>query len=1065
MVRKLFIVLVTLAMLSPVAAFALGFGNIKLDSALNERLDANIAIISPTPQDISNLKVQLASHEAFQQAGIDMPSSLMSLKFAVKQRGDTGQYYIHLTSTQPIREPYLDFLLQMTWPTGRMLREYTVLLDPPNLVRKAAPAEIQTPVVQPPVAVRPAPAPTPAPAPAPVPSRPTAATPPTAVTRPAPTRPSASAPAPAAAPSSAPASTSTLAQTAQRDENRGLFPYIPIAGEAQTRPSPATEQAMLTHITRKGDKLWDIAQQMRPDDSVSLYQMMMALLKSNPQAFEQGNVNRLKAGYVLRINNPALLTAMSKPEAAKAFEMQTREWEAYRQRAARAAGKRPLVTQNKQAEAAGPGTPSAETGKLELVTPNGKAETAGSGQATLLPAGKIKDIKTARKQLSLAIEAAETERRKNAEMTSRLKQLESQIADMQRLIALKDDELAALQEQMHQQTSKENGSATAPPSTPATTAATVSVTPSVAPAETPAVAPTVSATQSTPATAANASTTIPATEAAAQQSTPAATPATTSVAPEAAPKHAETPVESHQATPPAKPMPEPTPAPSAQPWWLAALSAAGGFLAFLMSSPLLLAAAVAVLLILALLLVVLRRRKKGYGFQESILTGDANVVEQTPEAGGKAGEESSFLSDFAVSGVNAIQEDSEVDPLTEADVYVAYGRYQQAEELLTEALKHDPKRKDVKLKLLEVHHANQNRAGFEAVAEDLYPDIGDPDSAEWKKVVDMGAELAPNNPMFAGSTAKPEDATAKLAAAAGAAAIGAGAANLSKDDVMDIGLDTGTFQSDDFKGAEPEHTADEQNAPVAAEDDLGFDLDLSEPASADDAASDLDFNLDFDDSATPAADDAATSTGSDAQKSADDLDFNLDFAEQNDEPPTPPAATTTAPEATTAPAAEDEFALDFNVDEPDDKRDAEESGLDFDLGGLDLEAPPVADADSREDDTRIDLETPPGLRDDDTAVDMDSPKGLRDEDTEVELSALEAGPAEPAPMDFDLDAGDAGGLEMPDDLDEVGTKLDLARAYIEMGDPDGARSILDEVMDEGNDKQKQDAQALISQLG
>lgn len=1001
MVRKLFIVLVTLGMLSPMAAFALGFGNITLHSALGQKLDADIGILSPSPRDIRNLKIQMASYQAFSRAGIDKPPVLTSLKFAIKQRAG-GQYYIHVSSPQPIRAPYLDFLLQLTWPTGRMLREYTMLLDPPSLFRKETHAIVQTPVVQPPVATaRPAPAPVPrlvpAPVAAPVPAvAPVKPVPPVPVARPAQAKPPAVAQPPV----------SLLERVARRDAHRGLFPYIPIGGGSPAMVPAATGTVMVTHITRKGDKLWDIAQKMRPDEAVSIYQMMMALLKSNPQAFEQDNVNRLKTGYVLRIENPALLNAISKREAAHEFRIQTQDWEAYRQRVARAAGKQPLVTTHTMTGAPVLGKPVAESGKLELLVPEGKGESAGNGQASATSVDKIKSIEAARRQLSLAIEAAVTEKRKNAEVTGRLKQLESQIANMQRLIALKNDELATLQEQMRKQ-GKSNPHVVTPP----TTAVTTSVTPLAEPAaKAPIVAPTESVAVPTaaPMTAQNTSAVSSAGETSAEQ----VTPSSTTVAP-----------------------PRPVSIAPAKPWWQVALATASGLLAILLASPLLLAAAVAILLILILLLIVVRRRKKGYGFQESILTGEANVAEQGSATEGKNGDESSFLSDFAVSGVNAIQEDNEVDPLTEADVYVAYGRYQQAEELLGEALKQDPKRKDIKLKLLEVHYANKNRTGFEAMAEDLYAEIGDPDAPEWKKVVDMGAELAPGNPMFSGS------ASPSVTDAAGA---DASAATLSKDEVMDIGLNTGMFQNEDFQ-----KKTDAQTPTAESGEDLGFDLDLGNAAAQTGPGADLDFNLDLGETPTPAAVEAKQP---EVEKADEGADFNLDFTEPQVEQGA--AATPTPAEKGT----DDEFSLEFHSEEePVSMVEPEESGLDFDLGGLDLDAPVAAS------------ETPaPGpasaAREDDTRIDMETPAALREDDTEVELNAG-AGAKAPEAMDFDIEAGDAAGLDIPDDLDEVGTKLDLARAYIEMGDPDGARSILDEVVDEGSDGQKQEAQALISQIG
>ena len=113
----------------PVNVNALGFGNINMKSALNEPLSAEIELLSATPDDIKVLEVKLASKEAFLRAGVDRSVLLSQIKFNVVKR--SGKYYINLHTQESVREPFLNFLLEMNWKSGRMLREYTVLLDPP----------------------------------------------------------------------------------------------------------------------------------------------------------------------------------------------------------------------------------------------------------------------------------------------------------------------------------------------------------------------------------------------------------------------------------------------------------------------------------------------------------------------------------------------------------------------------------------------------------------------------------------------------------------------------------------------------------------------------------------------------------------------------------------------------------------------------------------------------------------------------------------------------------------------------------------------------------------------
>ncbi|HKJ23146.1 MAG TPA: FimV/HubP family polar landmark protein, partial [Gammaproteobacteria bacterium] len=776
MVRKLLIVLVSLMTVVPISAYALGFGNIKLNSALNQPLDADIKLLSATPQDVAGLTVKLAPHDAFASAGIDRSAVLNQLKFTVKSRSN-GTYYIHVTSRQPIREPYLDFLLELNWSHGRMLREYTVLLDPPNLMRKEKTAVAPATTQAPPTIARseqPKQAPQPEPKPAPQPEA-HMPVPPSAPSEPAPSKPSSAqaggeqgqmppptapqaeskpkAPEQAPAPS-APASQQLAQAPAQQD--RGLMPFIPIGGQQQESapaPEPSESGKAITHITRKGDKLWNIAEEMRPDD-VSVYQMMMALLASNPKAFQGHNVNRLKAGYVLRVQDPSLLHEMSKRAAARKFKEQTQAWEDYRQRVAGAATKQAMTTTSQNQAPSGSASGGGQ-GHLNLVTPSGKGESAGSGQAaTELKAAKdVKDLASARKQLNLAIEQAATERRKNAEMTDRLKELEKQIKDMQRLISLKNDELAQLQQQLKGE-GKQPAAAAANASAGegAAAGATQEQTePQAQPsAEQPAESPSETAPAESAAMGAGQG------PAAGEQSGPeAGAGATTPAKP---PEQSQSQAQSQtEPTPPAEQAPPVSQPPRQLPWWKKILKTVGGMTKTLAVSPLLIAGGAALLLVLLLLLlIVVRRRKKGYGFQESILTGEgasegaaAAGAAGAAAGGAQGGEESSFLSDFAVSGVNAIQtEDNEVDPLTEADVYMGYGRNQQAEELLTEALKTDPKRQELKVKLLELYHATKNKARFEETAEDLYADVGNDSDPTWTKVVAMGVEIAPDNPLF-----------------------------------------------------------------------------------------------------------------------------------------------------------------------------------------------------------------------------------------------------------------------------------------------------------------------------
>jgi len=403
---------------------------------------------------------------------------------------------------------------------------------------------------------------------------------------------------------------------------------------------------------------------------------------------------------------------------------------------------------------------------------------------------------------------------------------------------------------------------------------------------------------------------------------------------------------------------------------------------------------VLLVLIILMLILVRRRRKAGQSYQESILTGGPASVTGA-EAAEESEEESSFLSDFAVSGAGAIQtQDSEVDPLTEADVFMAYGRYEAAEERLADAIKNEPTRLELKLKLLELYHATKSKPSFENTAEDFYASLGEGANTNpmWQKVAAMGAELVPGNPLFSGGKA-----AADLPDLAATQDPGV---SLSDSQVMDIGLDTGVFEA----------------------------ADIGAPAPAADAGG-MDFNLDFGETETPEP--AAT-------EQAGGMDFNLDMGEST-------------------PAAEEEKeGLDFSLDMGESPSEttpasADDSSLDFDLDlGSDINSSPA----TAEMEMSMDFAAAEELGSEDDTMSFDLGEGL-DEGTKSM--------PEPTMDDLAFDSGESEDLDIGGG-DEVGTKLDLAKAYIDMGDPDGARSILDEVISEGSDSQKQEAQALLGQI-
>lgn len=922
MVRKLAFKLLSLLLVLPSAAYALGLGDIRLHSALNQPFNADIELLSASSSDIGSLKVSLASYDEFSRLGLDRPAVLMFLNFSVEQRD--GTYYVKVSSKQPIKEPFLDFLVDVSWGSGQLLREYTVLLDPPKYGQEAAPA-VQAPTVAPS-------APVPAQAPAATAVAP-AAPAPVAVTRPA--------------PSMGVPSTQAAAMPAPAGTRKGLR-YGPVKAK---------------------DTLWSIAERVRPSRSLTPQQVMVALLRANPDAFYDNNVNRLKKGYVLRLDNPSMIAAISQAEAVREIAHQNRAWRDYLKQAARSAQQRPSATTSMQAARA---VATPEQAHLKLVAPTGKGTTVGGTAPGGVALGK-ETVDQLRQQLLLAQEQAAAQKQENTDLRKRMDDLQGQIASMQRLLSLKDTDMASLQQQMH------GGE----------TAKTAAAAPTAKPGQEAAAAGTKTAP------VAEVKPTQPAAGSERKQAQPEA-PAAGAKLPAPTAAGAKTP------TPPmAKPAPHPVVSPKP--------AAPRSLMDSLLGDPVTLGAIGAVVLALLLLLglIIKRRRAGGPGFSESILTAGGTSALSSKTVAGAPSEESSLFSDLAVSGMNSAQGgEAEVDPLTEADVYMAYGRYQQAEDLLNEALKHHPDRQDLKVKLLEVYYATKNSAAFESLAGEVFNALegGGP---LWGKVLVMGHELCPGNPMF---SAAPEGGVGDL---------GHGEDALRGSDVLDIGIDL------DALTADMESYADEGGSGL----DMDLGVDFSDIGAEPDAAP------------TPAAPPAVEAAP------AADLDFDLGGFEDQVAKIEPAEG---APATETTPLAEIELGdLDFGAPETSTAAPAvEESAplesapdaMDFDLGALALD-----EAAAPKDEIAV---AAPAA--DENILDFDLG------DMNLDLGGAMAEPSV-GEADFgDLDLGD---------LDAVGTKLDLAKAYVDMGEPESARSILAEVMNEGDDAQKKQAQALMGQLG
>jgi pilus assembly protein FimV len=260
-------------------AHALGLGRLNVQSALGEVLRAEIDILTLTPEEASTLAVRVAPPDAYRAAGVEYSSVLSGTQAVLARRAD-GRPYLRVQSDRVVQEPFLDVILELTWSTGRLVREFTLLVDPPNL-RPAPPVQAAAPV---------APVFTPAPS--------------TSPTAPAP-RPQTSAP--------------------------------PVAAAPRPMPTPAAGSAGSDEYrVRSGDTLSSIAARtQRP--GVALDQMLVGLFRANPEAFIGSNMNRLRAGVVLSVPSTETVKSIAPAQARELIVAQSADFGSYRRRLAEGA--------------------------------------------------------------------------------------------------------------------------------------------------------------------------------------------------------------------------------------------------------------------------------------------------------------------------------------------------------------------------------------------------------------------------------------------------------------------------------------------------------------------------------------------------------------------------------------------------------------------------------------------------------------------------------------------------------------------------------------------------------
>ncbi len=842
-------------------ASAASLGGINVTSALGHPLKAEISLAELGKTDKATFVAKMASVNEFKSAGLDYPYSLPKLSFEVNTRAN-GEAYLKLTSIQPVNEPFVSILIELSWPSGKLLREYTFLLDPAGFAAEQPKVAEVKPVE---------------------PMLPSVAEHVPAVIR--------AEPAPVAALPFVKASRGPVAEQAAAKTDMASAELAP--AEAVKVEALASSQHALAAtgsiLVEQGDTLGKIADEIKPVD-VSIERMLVAMYRANAQTFDGKNMNRIKAGKILRMPEAAEIENVTQQAAVKEIRAQVADWQDYRQKLA--------ATQSTSAEQA----PKQEVaGKVSAAVAE-KAPTIKETAKEVLRLSKGESLgdktipgggaKSKQETLTAKADDAAAKDKQLQEEKKKITKLEEINKEASKLVELK----GLL----------------------------------VAPVETKAV-----------------------------EKVPAGRGLTAmSAVPASVPAAAE----------------------------LNILETINEYLAILLEDPMLLGAGVAVLLGLGGLGFVKARRGKG-GQEISSTKRDeigaaSGTLTPSPDTGDFTG------ASVAAAPMSVAAALDDVDPISEADLFLSFGRDAQAEEILKDALVKKPSNIRVKLKLLSIYTNRKDSKTFAKYAQEI-KDSGN--ASAWERAAVMGREVDPSNPSYVGTEGK----------------------------------------------------ARTNRVPPKAEVD--FDLGLgktAEPAYGNAIAA-KDFKMDFDVTDAPSgevANPAEVRASSVKSSGVTNSELSADVH------------ATSILSRELAQSAQTSTPMDFDVTGilSGDVNGAPQSNkMDFDLSGSNLEIP--AGANKSASSTAMDF---------DLSGKLDSTSGKPETAKKLDIDFGD--------INFNLDEDSppvhAGGEGKGEQWHEVATKLDLAKAYQEMGDADGAREILNEVLGEGDVAQRELAEKLLQQL-
>jgi pilus assembly protein FimV len=931
------------------AVSAVGMGGISVTTFLGEPLKAEIELVAVSKTDKSNISARLASQDVFKSAGLDYPGALPKLSFQIDTRAN-GESFIKMTSSQPVNEPFVSLLIELSWASGKLLREYTFLLDPPGFkAEQPKPVEVKPlgPVVV------------------------TAEKPKAAETKAA--EPKINDKADESKATAEKTVASTKRETVPVSENSK-----PSSAEAIQGKVPENKNVVSGSIkVKQGESLSKIAKEIKASD-VSLERMLVAMYRANENVFDGKNMNRLQTGKILRVPENEEFNKLAQADAVKEIHAQVADWHAYRLKLAAASNSASerapkQETSGKISTKVADKTPAVKESAKEVVRLS-KGEAPGDKTAAASKENALKD------KLRSMEEEATAKGKALKDSNERIALLEKNIKDMQHLLDLKGQVAQPVKPV---------------PVKPEEPAPVKTAIPEVKPEAKPEIAPKVI---------------VPA------------------------------PVQPSSAVKPAKLKPAKVEVPPPS------------LLDDILAEPLYLAGGAAALLGLG-----------GFGFMRARRRNQDDTVDEVHQPGAplpyisepvmSSGPDDGDFTRIATSThiIGPAQID-DVDPISEADLFLNFGRDKQAEEILKDALVNNPANQLIRLKLLSIYASRQDKKTFAELAGKI-KDSGD--VSAWAQAAEMGHRLDPANSLY--------EVDGK--------AVSPGVASFDESNVRQFApsLDFDLGQTDTKEGS----------APVA------MDIPLE---GAGTAPSGLDFDLGFDTPAqldTVAREQASTQVlGAPAAvektDAASSLDFDLGFdlpAEKSDSAPAAEEYERTmvlnSPVNQTAKAAGDLQAVQANT-------------VDFDItsGALDLTNLTPEKADEKIlnlDELSFDItEALPATITKESVADKINPveaaamEFTLDFPIEAEATAEKESAivVEPAAIDFsdiNLNVGEESVAEPEEKVKDahwhdVATKLDLARAYHEMGDASGAREILEEVLSEGDAQQLAAAKAMMQQL-